>query len=107
MYLKEQVKIAIRELFSASERDDMVGIYACLTTDFQRRVPLNYFLINEKYKQYVGLLEDIGEIAVNEEGREVFADVSVNINGKSQIIGVTLKKDFGNWKIMPESIFDF
>ncbi|WP_372999545.1 hypothetical protein [Lutispora sp.] len=106
MGLKESIGEIIRDFFRAYERGDLVGMYACLTTDFQRRVPLNYFRINDRYKQDIGFLESIGHISISADYRSACADVEIISNNKKSIIGIALEKDFGQWRILPDSVFN-
>lgn len=106
MALQESIEEIIRDFFRAYERGDLVGMYACLTTDFQRRVPLNYFRINDKYKQDIGFLDTIGNIAISADYRSACADVEIISNGKKNKIGIALEKDFGQWRILPDSVFN-
>ena len=104
--MEKKIEEAIREFFQAYEKGDLVGMYACLTTDFQRRVPLNYFRINDRYKQDIGLLKKIGNISIAPDYKTACADVEIAVNDNDRIIGIALEKDFGEWKILPESVFD-
>lgn len=105
--MREKIRMVIEEFFQACERDDMIGMYACFITDFQRRVPLNYFRINDKYKQDIGFLKGIGQIAIAADCKSACADVEIIIDGKKNLIGIALEKDFGEWRILPESVFNF
>jgi len=105
MILKESIEAVIRDFFRAYEMGDLIGMYACLTTDFQRRVPLNYFRINDRYKQDIGLLDSIGNIVISPDWRSACADVEIISNDKREKIGIVLEKDFGQWRILPDSIF--
>jgi len=104
--LEKKIEEIIREFFQAYERGDLVGMYACLTTDFQRRVPLNYFRINDRYKQEIGLLKSVGTISISSDYKTACADVEVTVNNKDTIMGLALEKDFGEWRILPESVFN-
>ena len=102
---KNQVKKVLMSFYESYYSADRLKLYSYLDTSFQREVPLNYFLINPNYIKELGVLEDITGILIEKENNMAFLECVIKINNKSRDIVITMKSDFGGWKITGESIF--
>lgn len=103
----ELVKKKLVEFFAACENSDKIMIYSCLDTDFQRAVPLNYFLLHSRYDWYPGSFMGIVAVEIHKDVNRAAVKVLADTGGeKPETLNISLKMDFGGWKIDGESIFD-
>lgn len=94
----------IIDFYDAYYKLDRLKLYSNLSTSFQKDVPLNYFLIHSDYDIDLGTLIEINRIRIEKHGL-IAAEMTVEINKKKRVVVITIKKDFGGWKIDGDSIY--
>ncbi|WP_326907329.1 hypothetical protein [Sedimentibacter sp. MB31-C6] len=80
-------------------------LYSYLDTLFQRKVPLNYFLIHPDFDIDLGKLVEVTSIEMKGAKNLAFIECIIEVHQKRKIVVITLKSDFGGWKIEGESLF--
>jgi len=103
--LNDKVKKKVFNFFEACYSGDRLKVYSYLDTSFQRKVPLNYFLIHPSYEIDLGKLLSITQIVYKQENKLALAECSIEIQGKTRMVVLVLKYDFGGWKLEGESVF--
>ncbi|WP_324825424.1 hypothetical protein [Sinanaerobacter sp. ZZT-01] len=103
--LNEQVKQKVFNFFEAYYSGDRLKVYSYLDTSFQRKVPLNYFLIHPSYEIDMGRLLSITQIEYKQDDKLALAECNIEIQGKLRTVVLDLKYDFGGWKLEGESVF--
>lgn len=100
------VEKVVYSFFEAYYSSDRLKLYSLLDTTFQRAVPLNYFLIHPDYDVDLGKLVEITKIGVEKSKHIAVVEYITEIKNKRREIIITIKSDFGGWKIEGESIFN-
>jgi hypothetical protein len=93
------IRDTIKAFYQAYYNGDKLTLYSCLDTGFQRRFPLNYFLIHERFGQDLGRLLEIRHVYVYKENNTACAEVVVEEGGERNIKEIKLLMDYGGWKI--------
>ncbi len=102
----EEIEKLLLSFFESYYNSDRLTLYSFLDTSFQRAVPLNYFLIHPDYDIDIGRLVKINKIVVDKDNNKAEVEFLVDFKNKGREMVISLKYDFGGWKIEGESIFN-
>lgn len=98
----KSVVIGFYENYYCGERLQM---YSYLDTEFQRDVPLNFFLIHSDYYMDLGKLIHIDSVEIQREKKIALIEGVIEVGKKRKEVVFVLKSDFGGWKLDGDVIF--
>jgi hypothetical protein len=101
-----QITEAVWKFSKALESGDRLKIYSCFDTNFQRQVPLNYFLLHPRYQLRLGNIIKVLTVLISEDKRTAVASVELEIENLRQNVDLYLKTDYGGWKLEGDLLFD-
>lgn len=96
---KKLIEEVIKKFYGAYYAGEILELYSCLETGFQRRFPLNYFMEHERFQQYPGALISIQDICVDKSENSATAELFIEKDGTAENKLITLRMDYGGWKL--------
>lgn len=100
------IKSTFEEFFDAYYNGDRLKLYSFFDTDFQIEVPLNIFIYHPKYNHIdLGEFLDIGKINLSKLKDKAIVTIKIKRGYEISLIDLSLRKEFGNWKIEGENFF--
>lgn len=102
---EEKLKNIIICFYEDYYRGQRLQLYSHLDTEFQRDVPLNYFLIHPDYCRDLGMLIRLDSVEIQEEKKIALIGGIIEIREKRKEVVFVLKSDFGGWKLAGDVVF--
>ena len=95
----KKVKETINRFYSAYYQGDLLALYDCMDSYFQRRVHFKYFLIHERYQQNLGVLLEITAVEINTAHKAAAAEILLKYMGRDIRKSIALYKEPGGWRL--------
>ncbi|MHC1723160.1 MAG: hypothetical protein AB9836_08160 [Aminipila sp.] len=104
-YDEEEIKQIVKDFFRAYYSSERVEMFNYLDPDFQRYVPLDYFLIHPDFYRNLGVLLEIRKIRIKEEKEIALVECLIDLQKQKKELVIAMKKDSGVWKINGKRMF--